>query len=387
MEQSRGTMDVLIEINNGFVKSVDVQDPLGRTVQSEYGIFRAPKDHFNTAIIEMAQCSGLWRMAENEKNPLFTHTFGTGQLIMDALTSVDNLGRIIITVGGSATNDAGFGVAKALGINFDFIDNDCFEDVIPSNCNLSRIKSLDKSSLVSFQQKHNINKIEIIVGCDVDNPLLGPHGATAVYGPQKLSDQWILHNDQENEEIGEYRNECHRIMENNMYQMNEIWKRDLGINVNEMAGSGAAGGLAGALMVYLNARLESGFEIVAKYAGLEDALKGADLVITGEGSIDSSTANGKVPIGVAKHAHKAGISSVVCVAGMVQMNDKMENETNDSDEAMADLIPIAIANRPMSLKESMAKASELISGTVYRIVQLFLHTKCQFVDKTQSGKL
>eukprot|EP01084_Bolivina_argentea_P162357 282573_1 len=345
-----GTMQVLIENNNGDIKTINIQDPLGRLIDAQYGIFHGHNDTFNTAVIEMAQCSGLWRMKEHEKNPLFTHTYGTGQCILHAINTNSNIGRIIITVGGSATNDAGFGIADAFGIKFEYNSPDSASAMIPSNCNIPLIKSINKCSLSQFQEQYNINNIDFIVGCDVNNPLLGIRGATAVYGPQKLSDEWIRQNQytNDNDFIENYRRNCYELMENNLRHMNNIWIRDLDMNVNLKEGSGAAGGLAAGLMVYLNARLESGFEIVAKYAGLDEALKDADLVITGEGAIDTSTSHGKVPIGVAQHAKRAGISSVVCVAGMVKMEerdvcvdnngDKDDVYVDDHDE-IADLVP------------------------------------------------
>ena len=390
-----GTMQVLIENNNGHIKTINVQDPLGRNIDAKYGIFCGTKENFNTAVIEMAECSGLWRMAESEKNPLFTHTFGTGQCILDALNNENDIGRIIITVGGSATNDAGFGIAKAFGVDFEYECNE--KDIIPSNCNIPKIKSLDKNSLLTFQDKYNVHNIDFIVGCDVNNPLLGSRGATAIYGPQKLSDEWIRINHDKNDNnnnnddddyITNYRQDCYELMENNLTHMNNIWTRDLGLDVNMRAGSGAAGGLAAGLMVYLNARLESGFEIVAKYAGLDEALNNADLVITGEGAIDSSTSHGKVPVGVAQHTKQvAGLSSVVCVAGIVKMDNNQDNKKDvhvddevDTEE-MADLVPFALANGPMTLENSMKNASKLMSESVYRICQLFLHNAVIGKDK------
>eukprot|EP01083_Nonionella_stella_P232222 819454_1 len=208
----------------------------------------------------MAQCSGLWRMKEHEKNPLFTHTYGTGQCILHAINTNCNIGRIIITVGGSATNDAGFGIADAFGIKFEYNSPDSTSAMIPSNYNIPLIKSINKCSLSQFQKQYNINNIDFIVGCDVNNPLLGIRGATAVYGPQKLSDEWIRQNQytNDNDFIENYRRNCYELMENNLRHMNNIWIRDLDMNVNLKEGSGAAGGLAAGLMVYLNARLESG---------------------------------------------------------------------------------------------------------------------------------
>eukprot|EP01083_Nonionella_stella_P068853 183128_1 len=367
-----GSMDILIASNNGFIKTANVQDPLGRPIDAKYGIFCGKSDQFNTAVIEMAESSGLWRMQESEKNPLYTHTFGTGQLILHALNTNKNIGRVIVFVGGSATNDAGFGMADAFGIKFNYTDG---KNHIPSNCNMHKIASIDKASLQSFHDRYNINNIEFVVGSDVNNPLLGSNGATFTYGPQKLSDEWIkTHTD--STVMDDYRMKCYGLMEHNMEHMNHIWMRDLDSSVSEMEGSGAAGGLAAGLKVYLQARMESGFEIISSLVGLDDALQNADLVITGEGSIDPTTSHGKVPIGVATHAYHAGLSSVICVAGMVKLDHHNMDQTQN-DKAMADLIPFALANAPMSLDYSMQNASDLLTESVFRICQLFLHTKLQ----------
>ena len=369
-----GTMNILVEANKGYYRRVSVEDALGRIIDAKYGIFKGADDSFWTAVIETAQSCGIWRLSESEKNPFYTHCVGTGQLIMDALTHSlsTNIGRIIITVGGSATNDAGFGIAKAFGIEFKFENGQKFKDLIPSNANLSKIKSINAESLRRFKQNYKIDDIEIVIGCDVENVLIGENGSTMVYAPQKLSDEWIKANVCKSEpEIAKYKTECFEAMEKNIAHMNDVWTRDLGINANLIKGSGASGGLAAALMIYLDAhRMQSGFEIVAKYVCLDDALKNADLVITGEGSFDSQTANGKVPHGVAKHAYLQGIESVVCIAGSVNC----KNDQNEQQQ-IAKIIPFSIANGPMTLEYSMTNAFDLLTETVYRLVQLFLFSK------------
>ena len=202
--------------------------------------------------------------------------------------------------------------------------------------------------------------------------LLGEFGCSAVYGPQKLSDEWIKIN-ANGTDIQNYRIDSLEQMEANMKHMNIIWTRDLGINVNLKKGSGAAGGLVAALMIYLGATsMESGFKIVAKYVGFDVALKCTDLVITGEGAIDSQTANEKVPDGVAKHAYLHGIESVVCIAGKVE-HENMKSRIKQR----ANIIPFAMATGPMSLEYSMKNAFDLLTESVYRIVELFLFAKTQ----------
>ena len=204
-------------------------------------------------------------------------------------------------------------------------------------------------------------------------------GSVYVYGNQKLSDVYITNDlrkhgdtDISTDDLLEYRKIVLNEMESNMELMNNVWESH-GYNVSNIEGSGAAGGIGAGLMVYMNAKLQSGFDMCAEYADLDTKLKGANMVITGEGSIDISTAHGKVPIGVAKYAKKNGINSIICVAGNVITNTANESTKIDINDDIAEIIPFPITNKPMNLEDSMKNGDILITDTIQRICRLYDH--------------
>lgn len=281
-----GTVEAVIHATGGTRLTVKVRDPLMRQIESFYGI----TGDGLTAVIEMAAASGIELLQKGERDPWITSTYGTGQLILDALDK--GCQRIMIGIGGSATNDGGAGMAKALGIRF-FNRNS--REIEEGGGALGALHSIDLKGL-----DPRIMQTEILVACDVTNPLTGPEGASVIYGPQKGADPGMVARLDEN--LAHYA----RIVNNQM-------DRD----ISAIPGSGAAGGLGAGLMAFLDAKLASGFELVADTVLLEEKIAVADLVITGEGKMDHQTQFGKTPYGVAQMARKHG-KPVIGVAGSLE---------------------------------------------------------------------
>jgi glycerate kinase len=281
-----GTVEAVIHATGGTRLTVKVRDPLMRQIESFYGI----TGDGLTAVIEMAAASGIELLQKGERDPWITSTYGTGQLILDALDK--GCQRIMIGIGGSATNDGGAGMAKALGIRF---LNRNSKEIEEGGGALGALHSIDLKGL-----DPRIMQTEILVACDVTNPLTGPEGASVIYGPQKGADPGMVARLDEN--LAHYA----RIVNNQM-------DRD----ISAIPGSGAAGGLGAGLMAFLDAKLVSGFELVADTVLLEEKIAVADLVITGEGKMDHQTQFGKTPYGVAQMARKHG-KPVIGVAGSLE---------------------------------------------------------------------
>ncbi|ETO16961.1 glycerate 2-kinase [Reticulomyxa filosa] len=367
-----GTAEVLITTNHGKFVPVTVQDPIGRDISCKYGIFQSRSDNVETAVIEMAECSGLWRLNEKEKNPMKTSTYGTGQMILHCVEHQKSVKRVILCIGGSATNDGGFGMANALGIQFlhspfekesnttngkllsIFNGFPCPEQFLQKN-----VSSIDISSFQKLQQK--LHDIEFIVACDVKNPLIGSYGASYVYGPQKLSTLLVPEKSD--------RDKVLERLDSALTSMNHMWKLQLSKDVSEIPGAGAAGGLGGGCMVYLNAQMRSGFDLVSEHTGLEESLKNADLVLTGEGRMDSSTDSGKVPHGVAELAKKHGVDVVFAVTGNCKKYSTYSSSTDEKHDP--NMVAFAIADGPMDLQESLERSSELIENETFRICKVF----------------
>lgn len=280
-----GTTQSLVDATNGKMYFVEVTGPLGEKVTSKLGVL-GDKD---TAILEMASASGLELVPREKRNPMITTTYGTGELTKKAL----DLGvkTILIGIGGSATNDCGAGMIQALGGKLldEFGNNIGF-----GGGELSKVRKIDLSDIDS-----RIYNTEFIVACDVQNPLTGPTGASFIFGRQKGANDETI-----------------KILDDNLKHFAEIIKKDVGVDVDNIPGAGAAGGLGAGLMGFLSAKLQKGIDIVIKYSNLEEKLKDADLVITGEGSIDGQTRFGKTPYGVVTVAKKYNIPTVA-IAGNI----------------------------------------------------------------------
>lgn len=278
-----GTVQSLVDATEGRIITKTVTGPLGEPVEAFFGISGDKK----TAVIEMAAASGLHLVPIEKRNPLITTTRGTGELIIAALEY--GIEHIIIGIGGSATNDGGAGMAKALGIKMlDAVG----KEIAEGGGALAEIAAINTAAI-----DPRLASVRIEVACDVDNPLTGPRGASAIFGPQKGATPEIVQQ-----------------LDANLSHYADMIRKEIGTDIEQIAGAGAAGGLGGGLMAFLSAELKSGVDIVLEATKLEDQLKDADFVITGEGKIDGQTVFGKTPIGVAKTAKKHSIP-VIAIAG------------------------------------------------------------------------
>jgi glycerate kinase len=278
-----GTVQAIVDSTGGkFIKRT-VANPLKRKVKATFGVTGDGK----TAVIEMAEASGLALLKPAQRNPMKTTTFGTGELIRHAL----DLGakKILVGIGGSATTDGGMGMAKALGVKFLDKKGKQLKDCGGA---LKDLATIDMSGL-----DPRLSKVAVEVACDVDNPLTGPKGAAQVYGPQKGASPAEV-----------------KQLDKNLLLLAKIIKRDLGKNILKVPGSGAAGGLGAGLMAFLDGELRPGIDIVIDSVKLRKRVKGCDLVITGEGRMDGQTIYGKTPAGVAKVAKEQGIP-VIAICG------------------------------------------------------------------------
>lgn len=278
-----GTMQSLADALHGKVYKQIITGPLGEKVEAAYAI----STDRSTAIIEMAEASGLALIPPSKRNPLITTTYGTGELIKAALEQ--GVSKIILGIGGSATNDGGAGMIAALGGRF----HTSTGEIIPQGgATLADVVSLD---LMNVDPR--LKETEMFVACDVTNPLLGPNGASAVYGPQKGA-------------TAEMVKELDQALEN----FHNVLLKETGKNVKDIPGAGAAGGLGAGLLACCDATLQKGIDIVLKETEFERKLKSASLVITGEGKLDDQTIYGKTPIGVAKAAKEKNVP-VIALCG------------------------------------------------------------------------
>ena len=329
-----GTGSLIIERCNGVIVPQQVHDPLGRKIDSRFGLI----DKGKTAVIEMADASGLRLLKKEELNPMQTTSYGTGELINAALDKGAN--KIIIAMGGSATVDGGCGILKALGV--DFLDKDA-KRLKTTPDDLLKLVKIDDSGL-----DRRIHDTETVILCDVNNKLLGPEGAAAVFGPQKgasLSDVKLL----------------------NSFLTNfaAVSKAKLGTDMTTIKHGGAAGGATAGLYTWLNAKLANGIEYYLSLTGFEEALKKADLVITGEGSIDTQTLQGKGPYGVALRAKQKNIP-VIGLAGTIPTKpdaalQKYFDRLLSINQEFIDM-PTALANTEKNLIETAQGLGDLIAS-------------------------
>lgn len=284
-----GTMDALADALGGRTVPVQVHDPLGRPVTARYVIV----DGGQTAIIEMSVASGLTLLKPDERNPMNTSTFGTGELVADAL--LRGCRRFLIGIGGSATNDAGMGMLSALGVRFLDQDGKVLEGI---GRNMENVADIDLGGMAP-----EIYDSEFIVACDVASPFCGPDGAAYVFAPQKGADHQMVES-----------------LDRGMAHLAEVVLRVTGRDIADVPGAGAAGGLGGAFLAFMDARLERGVDMVLDALGFDSIIEGADLVITGEGRIDAQTMTGKTPYGVLQRALAHGVPAVA-VGGSVDLEN------------------------------------------------------------------
>jgi glycerate kinase len=278
-----GTVDAVLAARNGRAVTATVRDPLGRPTEARWGIID------DTAITEMAAAAGLTHLADDDRDPRLTTTYGVGELIVAALDA--GCARIVVGLGGSATNDAGAGMAQALGAKL--LDPDG-RDLPPGGAALAALDRIDIAALDA-----RLPQRDLVAAADVTNPLCGPDGASLVYGPQKGADA-----------------DTARGLDAALRRFAEVVERDLGVSVLDEPGAGAAGGLGAGLIAFCGARIEPGATVVAETVGLRERLRGADLVLTGEGSLDRQTGFGKTVAGVARIAAEEGLP-VLALAGVL----------------------------------------------------------------------
>ena len=333
-----GTVETLVESLNGKFVDLEVTGPLGNKVISRFGIIGQ-----ETAVIEMSAASGLWMVPKDARNPLETTTYGTGELIKKALEM--KCSKIIVGIGGSATNDAGMGMAQALGIRF----YDSNKNLLGfGGKKLIKINKIDAGSLNPM-----VNSAKFEIACDVDNPLFGPNGAAYVYGPQKGAD-----------------NEMVQLLDEGLRNFSRAVKRSIGKDISNIKGAGAAGGLGAGLVAFLNASIKPGAEIIIEATELERKMKGADLVITGEGAMDSQTFSGKSSYGVAMLAKKLGIP-------IITINGSKNFNISDIDKEKLKLFSgnFSTVNKPMSLEEAVKNGRFLLGEVTRELIRFFLATR------------
>ncbi len=328
-----GTVEALVKATGGKIVAAQATDPLGNRIESFFGILGDGE----TAVVEMAAASGLPLVPLELRNPLNTTTYGTGELIRTALDS--GCRKLILGIGGSATNDGGIGAAQALGVSF---KDSRGVEVGFGGRELARIASIDVSKV-----DPRLHETQVMVACDVTNPLTGPLGASAVFGPQKGAAP---------EMVAE--------LDAGLANLAHIIREQLGIEIEQMPGAGAAGGLGAGAVAFIAAGLRSGIEIVLEAVHFDDLLANASLVITGEGRIDSQTLGGKTISGVLKAARDAGVP-VVAIGGGV------EPEGYELLEHGA-IAVLSIVDRPMSLEEAQSNAAGLLSRVTEQAMRLVL---------------
>ncbi len=324
-----GSVDCLLSAVSGEKVSVEVKGPLRRPVSAEYGLL----DGGEVAVMEMAAASGLTLLEEDELDPLQTTTYGTGELICDALDR--GVERILLGIGGSATNDGGMGLARALGVKF---FDESGDELLGCGASLNRIKSIDTSGL-----DERIQRTDIEVACDVDNPLYGERGAARVYAPQK----------------GAYGKQV-KVLDEGLRNYSSRLEEFLGIDISSLPGAGAAGGLGGGLRAFLDAELLPGIDMIMDYFNYAELLQEFDLVISGEGSCDLQSLQGKVVGGVAERTSAAGVP-VVVLAGSIPE----EKREKFRERGITSLF--SIVDGPADLKSSLEKAPDLLESTAEEI--------------------
>ena len=313
-----GTAEAVCDARGSSWLECKVHDPLGREIDARYGWIEPEK----LAVMEMSEAAGMRRLSESERDPIRATTFGVGEMILNA--SKHRAKEIIIGLGGSATNDGGFGMARALGFEFDFEHEHEHEQA----------RVTDLVELEEIGKPKNLVLPRIIAAVDVKNPLLGENGATRVFGSQKgVMSKGDLDN-----------------LERALTSLADVVATEFGFDYRDRAGAGAAGGLGFGLLSFCGAEIRPGFEVVAEAVGLESKMKDADLVITGEGSLDRQTLEGKTPSGVARLARKLG-KPVFAIVGRATQ-----------DPELSDLFDGIYQNaRPgMSQQENMKRAVELL---------------------------
>jgi glycerate kinase len=325
-----GTVDAFLAACGGEKVFLTVKGPFMEDMQSFYGLIEGGR----TAVIEMAACAGLPLVGTN-LHPERTTTYGVGQLISDALHR--GCQRIIVGLGGSATNDLGTGCAAALGMRFLDADGEVF---IPVGGTLDRIGRIDRTTMLPA-----LSQVEIITMCDIDNLLYGPNGAAHVFSPQKGADPAMVQE-----------------LDRQLRAGAETIQRELGLDISNLPGAGAAGGMGGGMVAFLGSKLSMGIEVLLDLVDFDQLLKGTDLVFTGEGRIDAQSLRGKVVIGVARRARRAGVP-VIAVVGAI--GEGIERAYDEGVTAIFN-----INREPLPFTEAKVRAKENLEMTMHDLVHL-----------------
>ena len=325
-----GTVDAVVETLGGSLRTIKVNNPLDRPIAATYGIAGS------TAIIEMASASGLPLISIEERDPSKTSTYGTGEMILDAINQ--GCRNFLVGIGGSATNDAGTGMLQALG--FKFIDNQ--GNVISRCCGgiLGDIAKIDDSEVPA-----EVRESTFTIACDVDTPFCGPIGAAYVFAPQKGASPEMV-----------------KALDEGMASFAKVIEQKYNINIVPEAGAGAAGGMGGAFKAFLNGTLRKGVEMVLDAINFDERISDADLVITGEGKVDFQTPKGKTAAGVLARAKKAGIPTVV-IGGCVEPCEEL------NAMGFAGIYPILEEKVPLEIAMQHDFASANVTNTVARILR------------------
>ncbi len=325
-----GTVEAVVEATGGRYVRTRVVGPLGEPVWARFGIV----GDGSTAVIEMASASGLPLVPPHRRNPMVTTTFGTGELIRAALD--EGVRRILVGIGGSATVDGGAGAAQALGVGL--LDAEG-RPLGFGGGELGRLARIDMAG-----RDPRLAEVEVLVACDVTNPLYGPEGAAAVYGPQKGATPEMV-----------------ALLDRHLRHLADLIRRDLGVDVSTLPGGGAAGGLGAGLVAFCGARLLPGVQLVMEAVRLQERLAGADLVVTGEGAIDRQTRFGKTPAGVGLLARRLGVPAVAVVG---TIGDDVDEEVLQACglDAVLSMVP-----GPMALDEAMARSEQLLERAGERL--------------------
>lgn len=326
-----GTARALVEATGGRFLPLRVTGPLGEPVEAAVGILGDGQ----SAVVEVAAAAGLMLVPSRRRDPSLATSRGVGEMIRAALDC--GCRRLIVALGGSATNDAGAGMLQALGVS---LRDGLGSELPPGGAALSKLASIDISGL-----DPRLREVEVVAACDVDNPLCGPQGASAVFGPQKGASAEMVAR-----------------LDDALRNFASVVREQLGVDVLDLPGGGAAGGIGAAVAAFFGGRLQKGIEIVLEAVRFEERLRGADLVITGEGRLDSQTLRGKVPFGVLQAARRLGVP-VIAVAGGV--SGPLQPFYDAGFAAVIGCTP-----RPMSLEEAMADGYALAASAAESAARL-----------------
>lgn len=328
-----GTVEALVTATGGKIIYHTATGPCGSPVQGFYGILGDGE----TAVVEVAAASGLTLVPAEQRNPMLTTSLGTGELIRAVLDK--GISKLLIGLGGSATNDGGMGILSALGVKF--LDGQG-QPLQGRGTDLLQVTALDTRGL-----DPRLDDLEMILACDVTNPFHGPQGAAFVYAPQKGADSKTV-----------------RLLDEGLDNLAGVFRRQMGVDVQAIPGAGAAGGIGGGLTAVLGAKFRPGIEVVMEAARLTETLPQVELVLTGEGRTDRQTAYGKAPVGLAQLAAAYG-KPVVCLSG--SLGEGYPEVLNQGISAVFSILP-----RPMSLEEAQSGAARYIQETAEMIVRLYL---------------